>query len=123
MKDENKELVDALLELDPSLDRQSVRLLGLADGPDKLRELLRALRLIDVLKTSKTCSVDRKVLSTLVSFAEIRRDQWAGVAEMEDPFDIIDELFEASCEEAGSMRDQADSAIKSAYRAIKEAKQ
>ena len=74
-------------------------------------------------KTIEFVVIDRKVLSTLVSFAEIRRDQWAGVAELGDPSDLIDELFEASYEEAVSMRDQADSAIKSAHKVLKEAKQ
>ena len=90
-------------------------------GPDHKKE--QDILAAEYESLKRGVLIDRKVLSTLVSFAEIRRDQWAGVAEMEDPFDIIDELFEASCEEAGSMRDLADSAIKSAYRAIKEANQ
>ena len=52
MKDENKELVDALLELEPKLNRQAVTQLGRVAGPTKLRELCTNLQWIDLLKRS-----------------------------------------------------------------------
>lgn len=52
MKDENKELVDELLELEPRLNRQAVTQLGRVAGPAKLRDLCANLQWIDLLKRS-----------------------------------------------------------------------
>lgn len=44
-------LVDRVMDLDPSLDRSSVRFVGVSEGEDRLRELVKSLVLLSQLRS------------------------------------------------------------------------
>ena len=56
-----------------------------------------------------------EALRTVITFAQVRADQWRAVSNSENPADLIDELYEAAAEpglrEAHNMRELIDEAI------------
>jgi hypothetical protein len=51
-------------------------------------------------------------IGVLISAADVRSSQWAGVAEGERPDSLIDELWEADADEARFMADTTRDAIR-----------
>jgi len=45
-----EKLADALVELDSTLDRRTVVLVGETEGAEKLREIIRVLREVELLR-------------------------------------------------------------------------
>jgi hypothetical protein len=67
----------------------------------------------------KKVSIDRDVLSVLVTAAEVRRDQWKRSFEGEPPADLVNELYEADEDESWDMINILSAALNQGYKALK----